>query len=147
MLSRPEATHSWTEPRPGGGHRRTLASSSSKDKTAEADYEDRIIVHRPHSKSAWGRANVCDITAFRDAAGVAMALGDSERERSGRMTTQACRWPPPTSELRQTNCRNAEYVFRSSWSCGEMSDTKDRPPDEPAGASFDITRRRFEVSP
>ena len=77
-----------------------------------------------------------------------MALGDSERERSGCKTTQACRWPnPPTLELRQTNCRNAEYLFRLSWSCGEMSDTKDRPPDELAGARFDIARRWFEVSP
>ena len=45
------------------------------------------------------------------------------------------------------NCRNAEYLFRLSWSCGEMSGTKDRPPDEPASAKFDIAGRRFEVSP
>ena len=32
------------------------------------------------------------------------------------------------------------------WSCGEMSDTKGRPPDELAGAGLDIARRRFEVS-
>lgn len=62
MLSRPEATCPWAEPRARGGHRRPLASSASKDETTEADYEDRIIVLRAHSESAWGRANVCDIT-------------------------------------------------------------------------------------